>query len=105
MHLPLYKALLAANISDEAATALVQAMDAHIESRVIAATQPVLAKLDSMQTTLSVQINALKEEKATAEKVKDARIKNWQWAAGWIVGGIGTGVTATLGIGKALGWY
>lgn len=105
MHLPLYKALRGANISDEVATALVQAMDDHVEARVNAANQPLMAQLKQTEAVMLGRIDALMAEKATAEKVKEARIKNWQWAASWIVGGIGTGVTATLGVGKALGWF
>lgn len=86
-----YRALRGANISDEAATDLVQAMGGHVEARVNAANQPLTAQLKRTEAVMLGRIDALMAEKATAEKVKEARIKNWQWAASWIVGSIGTG--------------
>ena len=69
MHLPLYKALRGANISDEVATALVQAMDDHVEARVNAANQPLMAQLKQTEAVMLGRIDALMAEKATAEKL------------------------------------
>jgi hypothetical protein len=82
MHLPLYKALLSIKLDEQTATDLVKAMDAHIDHRVNAAMQPILARLESMQTVLVGKIDAALIEKANSEKAKDNRVRLGQWVIG-----------------------
>lgn len=99
MHLALYKALRSINISDEAATAVVNEMDAHIDSRVTQATRPVLDKLDAVQGVLTAKIDAFGQVKAETEQARERRSLLTRWVVGTTI----AAVAATLGILKALG--
>lgn len=57
-----------------------------------AANQPLLAELERVQSTLSARIDSLRSGDATAAKVKEAQLKNWQSAAAWFVLGVAVAV-------------
>ena len=58
MYLELFKALKSLNIDDQRATDTVQAMNAHIDTRISQATAPLLQKLDSVKSELAAKIDA-----------------------------------------------
>lgn len=99
MHLALYKALTSINITDDAATAVVLAMEAHIDSRVTQATRPVLDKLDAVQGVLMAKIDAFGQVKTETEQARERRSLLTRWVVGTTI----AAVAATLGILKAFG--
>jgi hypothetical protein len=58
MQLPLYKALVSIKITEQHATAVVDAMDAHVSDRITQATQPMLDKLDRVKAEIVGQLGA-----------------------------------------------
>ena len=110
MQLELYQALVEIKVSKEAASKLVQAIDQHVEARVKAATDPLLARLASteklvLQTqeghynTLAAKIDGISAIKSEGEKQSEQRRQLVRWVVGTVI----TTVPITLGALKALG--
>lgn len=98
--LSLYKALKSINIEESQVSAVIDAMETHIENRTSQAVAPLLAKIAELQTVLGTKIDTLGQSKTDAEKAREQRTQLIRWV-------IGTGVavaSATVGILKALGY-
>jgi hypothetical protein len=99
MQLTLYKALVGINIPPEQATSIVEAMNAHIDSRVSAATQPLFNKLYSMQNTLLSKIESVATIKKEQEAAKERRSQLVRWVIGTILATAGFGLAVLKATG------
>jgi len=79
MHLALFKALVAANIPQEQATQLVEAMDAHIAQRISEAITPVTSKMDANQSVLLAEIGKIASVKKELDAEKERRAQLVRW--------------------------
>ena len=107
MQLDIYKALKSINIEEQLVSSVIQSMEAHIDDRISRVSQPVLAKLDSVQAkldavqaSLGAKIDAIAQVKSETEKAAELRAQRARWIAGTAVAAAG----ATLAILKALGY-
>jgi regulator of protease activity HflC (stomatin/prohibitin superfamily) len=110
MQLELYKAFLSINMPEDVATKLVDAMNAHIDTRVTAAGQAALDRMDVLTARLEAKLEALvqsrreadaKAEKAEARAEAAAEVRRQRFR--WVVTSVLTGVGVTLAVLKALG--
>ncbi|KAF1003908.1 MAG: hypothetical protein GAK28_04371 [Luteibacter sp.] len=113
MQLELYKALVAANIPDEVATKLVDAMNTHIDNRVNAAVKPLFERMESMQTSLSAKldgataglgtkIDAIAQLRRESQADGELRRSRVRWVVGTALTAIGIAVPATIAVLKAM---
>ncbi len=107
MQLDIYKALKSINIEEQLVSSVIQSMEAHIDSRISQVAQPILAKLDSVQSalnavqsTLGAKIDAMAQVKSETEKAVELRSQRARWITGTAVAAIG----ATLATLKAMGY-
>lgn len=99
MHLALYKALVAANIPQEQATQLVEAMDAHIAQRISDAITPVTSKMDANQSVLLAEIGKVVAVKKDVEAEKERRSQLVRWVVVTAISAIVATVTVLKGFG------
>lgn len=100
MQLELYKALRSINIEEDKVSAVIEAMETHIDNRISQATQPLLSKLDSVQSVLGGKIDAFAQIKGETEKAREQRAVLIRWVIGTTI----AAVSATLAVLKALGY-
>ena len=92
-------------------SSVIQSMEAHIDDRISRVAQPILAKLDALQTgtvarldglqsSLGSKIDAMAQVKSETEKAAEFRAVRARWIAGTAI----AAVTATLAVLKALGF-
>lgn len=110
MQLELYQALVEIKVSKESASKLVQAIDQHVEARVKAATEPLMAKLASTEqlllqtqqghySTLAAKIDGISAIKTEGEKQTEQRRQLVRWVVATVIATI----PVTVGVLKALG--
>lgn len=101
MHIELFTALKSLGVEDDKAQKVVKAVEDHIAMQISQATQPILARMDSMQSTLSAKIDAYATVKTQTEADRERRNQLIRWV-------VGTGIAATaatLGVLKAFGVF
>ncbi|MEO7117298.1 MAG: hypothetical protein ABIZ18_15765 [Caldimonas sp.] len=110
MELAIYKALKSINIEEHLVDSVINAMEAHFEDRVGRATEPLLAKMDSMKgsmdalkDSLSAEIRAFATVKTEADKVKELRGQRTRWVVGTFLGTSVSVVGLMVVLAKAFG--
>ncbi len=115
MQLDIYKALKSINIEEKLVSSVIQSMEARIDGRISQVAQPILAKLDALQTSTSARFDALQtslgskidamgQVKSETEKAAEVRAQRFRWITTTAVAATVTAVSATLAILKALGY-
>jgi len=99
MDIELYTSLVKLNASDEDARKVVQALKQYIAMEIAQATQPLIAKMDSVQGTLSAQIQAIAQVKTQTDAERDRRSQLVRWVIGTVLGSVATTVTVLKIVG------
>jgi hypothetical protein len=83
MHLDLFTALQSVKIEDAKARAVVDALQEHIDMQISQATQPVIAKLEAIETRMESRIEVV------SGKIDSMR---------WFIGAVGVVVGLVVGV-------
>jgi hypothetical protein len=100
MPITLYKTFREANIEEEIAIKMTEEIDLQIKEHVATAIQPLLSRMDALQSSMSARFDAMDAKLEAMTSKFDSKIDSLKWVVWAILAMVGVIYPATLAILK-----